>query len=104
MIGARDVIDTDDGRMRVPGKTITDKHDCGPLDPAGVLRVSSNIGAVKIGYALGPRAHFEMLRASASASSTAQPVPRRIVGRVAPLEASGGRSTTRRSRSGRGSA
>ena len=69
-IGARDVIDTEGGRMRVPGKTITDKHDFGPLDPAGVLRVSSNIGAVKIGYALGPRAHFETLRAFGFGAST----------------------------------
>src|SRR5215468_1268933 len=65
-----DVIDTDGGRFRVPGKTITDKHDYGPLDPAGVLRVSSNIGAVKIGYALGPRAHFETLRAFGFGTST----------------------------------
>ena len=70
VIGARDVIDTEGGRMRVPGKTITDKHDFGPLDPAGVLRVSSNIGAVKIGYALGPRAHFETLRAFGFGAST----------------------------------
>jgi cell division protein FtsI (penicillin-binding protein 3) len=70
VIGARDVIDTEGGRMRVPGKTITDKHDFGPLDPAGVLRLSSNIGAVKIGYALGPRAHFETLRAFGFGAST----------------------------------
>ncbi len=69
-IRASDVIDTEGGRMRVPGKTITDKHDFGPLDPAGVLRVSSNIGAVKIGYALGPRAHFESLRAFGFGAST----------------------------------
>jgi cell division protein FtsI (penicillin-binding protein 3) len=70
VIGSRDVIDTEGGRMRVPGKTITDKHDYGPLDPGGVLRVSSNIGAVKIGYALGPRAHFEALRAFGFGAST----------------------------------
>jgi cell division protein FtsI (penicillin-binding protein 3) len=69
-ISVRDVIDTEGGRMRVPGKTITDKHDYGALDPAGVLRVSSNIGAVKIGYALGPRAHFEALRAFGFGAST----------------------------------
>ncbi len=69
-ISRSDVIDTEGGRMRVPGKTITDKRDFGPLDPAGVLRLSSNIGAVKIGYALGPRAHFEMLRAFGFGIST----------------------------------
>jgi len=69
-IGEHDVIDTEGGRLRVPGKTITDKHDFGPLDPAGVLRLSSNIGAVKIGTALGPRAHYDALRAFGFGSST----------------------------------
>jgi cell division protein FtsI (penicillin-binding protein 3) len=70
VIHPHDVIDTEGGRFHVPGKTITDKHDYGPLDPAGVLRVSSNIGAVKIGYALGARAHFETLRAFGFGAST----------------------------------
>jgi cell division protein FtsI (penicillin-binding protein 3) len=69
-ISAHEVFDTEGGRMRVPGKTITDKHDYGMLEPAGVLQVSSNIGAVKIGYALGPRAHFEALRAFGFGIST----------------------------------
>jgi cell division protein FtsI (penicillin-binding protein 3) len=70
VIHPSDVIDTEGGHMRVPGKTITDKHDYGLLDPAGVLRVSSNIGAVKIGYALGPQAHFETLRGFGFGAST----------------------------------
>jgi cell division protein FtsI (penicillin-binding protein 3) len=69
-ISAHEVIDTEGGRMRVPGKTINDKHDYGMLDPSGVLQVSSNIGAVKIGYALGPHAHFEALRAFGFGVST----------------------------------
>jgi cell division protein FtsI (penicillin-binding protein 3) len=32
------------------------------LDPAGILRVSSNIGAVHVAYALGPSDHYDMLR------------------------------------------
>jgi cell division protein FtsI (penicillin-binding protein 3) len=69
-ISPHDMIDTEGGHLRVPGKTITDKHDYGMLDPAHVLQVSSNIGAVKIGYALGPRAHFETLRAFGFGLST----------------------------------
>ena len=69
-ISPHETIDTEGGRMRVPGKTITDKHDYGLLDPAGVLQVSSNIGAVKIGQALGPRAHFDVLRAFGFGIST----------------------------------
>ena len=85
-IGARDVIDTEGGRMRVPGKTITDKHDFGPLDPAGVLRVSSNIGGgedrlcARAARALRGAARVRVRRLDA------QPVPRRIVGRAAQLE------------------
>ena len=69
-LGPHEIIDTEGGRLRIPGKTITDKHDFGPLDPAGALRLSSNIAAVKIGFALGPRAHFEMLRAFGFGAST----------------------------------
>jgi cell division protein FtsI (penicillin-binding protein 3) len=32
------------------------------MTPAGILRVSSNIGAVKIAYQLGPAAHYRALR------------------------------------------
>ena len=55
-------IDCGDGTLRVPGKTIHDKEPRGVLDPAGILRVSSNIGAVHIAYALGPGAYWEALR------------------------------------------
>jgi cell division protein FtsI (penicillin-binding protein 3) len=55
-------IDCGDGTLRVPGKTIRDKKPRGILDPAGILRLSSNIGAVHVAYALGPGDHWEMLR------------------------------------------
>ncbi len=53
--------DCEHGSFRVPGKTIRDEHPQDVLDPGGILRVSSNVGAVKIAQALGPRAHQEML-------------------------------------------
>jgi cell division protein FtsI (penicillin-binding protein 3) len=62
VISPHERIDCGDGTLRVPGKTIRDKEPRGVLDPAGVLRVSSNIGAVHIAYQLGPQDHFEMLR------------------------------------------
>jgi len=61
-ISADERIDCGDGSLRVPGKTIHDKEPRGVLDPAGILRVSSNIGAVHVAYALGPGDHYEMLR------------------------------------------
>lgn len=57
-----DGIDCEQGSFRVPGKTITDHHPYGVLSPGDILRVSSNIGAVKLAFALGPRTHVEMLR------------------------------------------
>jgi cell division protein FtsI (penicillin-binding protein 3) len=74
-LGPHQIIDTEGGRLRIPGKTITDKRDFGPLDPAGALRLSSNIAAVKIGFALGPRAHFEMLRAFGFGAATGSLFP-----------------------------
>jgi cell division protein FtsI (penicillin-binding protein 3) len=55
-------IDCGDGTLRIPGKTIRDAKAHGELDAGGILRVSSNIGAVKVAVALGRKRHFEMLR------------------------------------------
>jgi cell division protein FtsI (penicillin-binding protein 3) len=54
--------DCESGAFRVPGSTIHDSHPHGLLSATEILRVSSNIGAAKIAFALGPRAHFEMLQ------------------------------------------
>jgi cell division protein FtsI (penicillin-binding protein 3) len=56
------LIDCGDGTLRIPGKTIRDTRAHGELDAGGILRVSSNIGAVKLAHALGRKRHFEMLR------------------------------------------
>ena len=61
-IRTNQVFDGEDGTLRVPGKTIRDTHPHAAMLPADILRVSSNIGAVKIAWALGRDAHFEMLR------------------------------------------
>jgi cell division protein FtsI (penicillin-binding protein 3) len=54
--------DCENGAFRVPGSVIHDSHPHGVLTTAEILQVSSNIGAAKIAFALGPRAHFELLR------------------------------------------
>lgn len=56
-----DVIDCSGGEYPVPGKTIRDHHDYGVLDPAGVLRHSSNVGSVQIAEALGRERHHRVL-------------------------------------------
>jgi cell division protein FtsI (penicillin-binding protein 3) len=50
------------GGIYVPGKQIKDLHPRPSLDVAGILRRSSNVGAVKIAQMLGPQAHFESLQ------------------------------------------
>ncbi len=50
------------GGIYVPGKQIKDLHPRPSLDVAGILRHSSNVGAVKIGQKLGPQRHYETLR------------------------------------------
>jgi len=54
-------LDTGEGWMRVPGKTIRDNRAHGLLRPADVLRVSSNVGAVQIAQALGRETQFDSL-------------------------------------------
>ena len=52
----------ENGRYRVGGCTISDTHKYGTLTAFDVLKVSSNIGAVKIGEVIGPEALYNMLK------------------------------------------
>jgi len=79
-------IDCGDGTLRVPGKTIHDKEPRGVLDPAGILRVSSNIGAVHIAYALGPGAYWEALRRFGFGEATGSGFPDESAGVLRPWQ------------------
>jgi len=70
VIQVDDIVDCGDGSFQVPGKIIHDHHPNGELTPGGVLRVSSNIGAVKIAYELGRAAHYQALRRFGFGSAT----------------------------------
>ncbi len=61
-IATDELFDCEEGAFRVPGKTIRDHRPHGLLSVADILRVSSNIGAVKIAYQIGRRTHYNMLR------------------------------------------
>ncbi len=50
-----DTIDTGDGRFRVADMVVHDHHGYGVIDLATILQKSSNIGAAKIGLALGAK-------------------------------------------------
>jgi cell division protein FtsI (penicillin-binding protein 3) len=77
-------IDCEEGSYRVPGKTIHDLHPHGALLPADILRVSSNIGAVKVAQALGPRDYYEALRAFGFGGPTGSAFPFESAGLLRP--------------------
>ena len=79
-IGASQLFDCESGSFRVPGRTIRDRHPFGWLDAAGVLRVSSNIGATKIAYALGAESHARTLRRFGFGASTGSGFPDEAAG------------------------
>ena len=79
-----DIVDCEDGAFQIPGKIIHDHHPNGKLTPAGVLRVSSNIGAVKIAYQLGRAAHYRALRRFGFGSVTKSQFPGESVGLLRP--------------------
>jgi cell division protein FtsI (penicillin-binding protein 3) len=85
-IEADEKIDCGDGSLRVPGKTIHDHRAYGELDPAGVLRVSSNVGAVKIAQQLGESRHFEMLQRFGFGRSTGSHFPDESAGLLRPWQ------------------
>ncbi len=74
------------GGVRVPGKTIRDLHPKPMLDVAGILRVSSNVGAVKIGQKLGARRHYETLRRFGFGRRTGSSFPGESHGLLRPAE------------------
>jgi cell division protein FtsI (penicillin-binding protein 3) len=57
------IIDTAPGYMRVARHTVRDVHNYGPLDMAGVIRKSSNVGAVQIGLSMTPQQMWESFAA-----------------------------------------
>jgi cell division protein FtsI (penicillin-binding protein 3) len=79
-----DIVDCEDGAFQIPGKVIHDHHPNGRLTPAGILRVSSNIGAVKIAYQLGRAAHYRALRRFGFGSVTKSQFPGESVGLLRP--------------------
>jgi cell division protein FtsI (penicillin-binding protein 3) len=77
-------IDCGDGSLRIPGKTIRDRRAFGPLDPAGILRVSSNVGATRIAFDLGAESHFTALRRFGFGTSTGSGFPEESSGLLRP--------------------
>jgi cell division protein FtsI (penicillin-binding protein 3) len=74
-VSPEDGIDCENGSFQVPGKLIRDHHPYGVLTPGDILRVSSNIGSVKIAYDLGPDSHVSMLRRFGFGAATGSGFP-----------------------------
>jgi cell division protein FtsI/penicillin-binding protein 2 len=53
VIGVNDIIDVSGGQIRFGSRVIDDVHAYGPLSFTDVLVKSSNVGAIKVGLALG---------------------------------------------------
>lgn len=70
-----DRFDCERGRWQVPGKVIRDSHPHGVLDVPGVLHVSSNICAAKIGYRLGAERFYDGLVRFGFGSATGSGFP-----------------------------
>jgi cell division protein FtsI (penicillin-binding protein 3) len=60
-LSARQEFDTGDGSIYVRGKTIHDHEPYGILRPDGILRVSSNVGAILISQLMGREAQYDGL-------------------------------------------
>jgi cell division protein FtsI (penicillin-binding protein 3) len=75
-----DVFDCEMGRFKVPGGMIRDAHPHGLLDVAGVVRVSSNIGATKIAYRLPPAVYYDTLRRFGFGAATGSGFPHESAG------------------------
>jgi len=79
-VSIEDEIDCEQGSYRIRGKTLRDRKPFGVVDLAGVLRVSSNIGAAKVGFKVGPEAHFETLRRFGFGAPTGSGFPEESAG------------------------
>ncbi len=70
--------------VRVPGKWIRDERPRPSLDLAGILRVSSNAGAVRVAQRLGPEPYYRALRRFGFGSPTGSGFPEESAGLLRP--------------------
>ncbi|MEZ4332841.1 MAG: penicillin-binding transpeptidase domain-containing protein [Myxococcota bacterium] len=80
------LLDTGEGWIHVPGKTIKDRDPFGVLTPADVLRVSSNVGAVQIAQRMGPEAQHRGLVGFGFGSKTGSRFPMEAAGILRPWQ------------------
>ena len=81
-IDTTEEFDTGEGWLRVRGKTIRDHEPYGILRAAGILRVSSNVGAVQIAQRMGREAQYDGLLRFGFGNSTRSGYPMESIGLV----------------------
>jgi cell division protein FtsI (penicillin-binding protein 3) len=79
-----DVVDTENGRFTIEGRTITDVHRARSLSLADVIKHSSNVGIVKFVARLSPREQYETLRDYGFGMPTGVPFPGEAAGTLLP--------------------
>ena len=80
------IIDTGPGRYTIGPNTITDTHAHGPISVEEVIKVSSNIGAAKIGLRMQPREMWELYTAVGLGQAPKWGFPGAVAGRVRPFK------------------
>lgn len=81
-----DMINCENGAYRVGNHVINDVHPHGWLSFQDVIKVSSNIGAVKIGKKVGPKTFYTYIRAFGFGRPTALDLPGEVSGVVWPYQ------------------
>ncbi|HUQ05346.1 MAG TPA: penicillin-binding protein [Kofleriaceae bacterium] len=76
--------DVEGGRWKIGVKTVTDVHHEWQLTTSGIIKHSSNVGAVKIGLRLGRERLYEALRRFGFGSSTGIELPGEQNGLIRP--------------------
>lgn len=77
-----DAVDTEGGRTRVGGRVIRDDHPSGRLTLREVLKVSSNVGIVKLAQRLEPKTQYAYLRDFGFGTPTGIGLPAESPGRL----------------------
>lgn len=80
------MIDTAGGRYSIGSNTITDTHAHGTISVEEVIKVSSNIGAAKIGLRMQPREMWELYTAVGLGQAPKWGFPGAVAGRVRPFK------------------
>ncbi len=76
--------DVEGGRWKIGRKTVTDVHHDQALTTSGIIKRSSNVGAVKIGLRLGRERLYEALRRFGFGDRTGIELPGEQSGKVRP--------------------